>query len=53
MREALEAHEKDHHPSIADIEARLGKVSELAHGHDKAAEGRTRREGRERRRTRG
>ncbi len=50
MRSALEAHEKGERPGIADIEARLGKVSELAHGHDKAAEGRSRREGRERRR---
>jgi len=53
MRAALEAHAKGHYPSIADIETRLGKVSELAHGHDKAAEGRGRREGRERRRARG
>ncbi len=53
MREALEVHVKGHHPSIADIETRLGKVSALAHGHDKAIEGRARRESRERRRARG
>jgi 5-methyltetrahydrofolate--homocysteine methyltransferase len=50
MRLALETHDKGHRPAIADIEARLGKVSELAHGHDKAAEGRHRREGRQGRR---
>jgi 5-methyltetrahydrofolate--homocysteine methyltransferase len=50
MREALEGHRKGERPTIADIEHRLGKVSDLAHGHDKAAEGRSRREGRERRR---
>jgi len=50
MRAALETHVKGERPGIADIEARLGKVSELARGHDKAAEGRSRREGRERRR---
>jgi 5-methyltetrahydrofolate--homocysteine methyltransferase len=50
MRAALEAHAKGHRPAIADIEERLGKVSALAHGEDKAGDARQRREGRERRR---
>ena len=32
MRQALEAHSKRPRPSVADIEARLGPVSPLAHG---------------------
>jgi len=38
MRQALEAHVRRPRPSIAEIEARLGPVSALAHGRDPAAE---------------
>ena len=38
MRQALEAHVRGLRPSIAEIEARLGPVSALAHGRDAAAE---------------
>lgn len=44
MRNALEAHAKAERPSVETVEARLGKVSALAHGHDTAAEGASRRE---------
>jgi methionine synthase I (cobalamin-dependent) len=44
MRQALESHVRRPRPSIADIEARLGPVSPLAHGRDAAADaGRARR----------
>jgi len=38
MRQALEAHVRRPRPTIAEIEARLGPVSALAHGRDAAAE---------------
>ena len=52
MRHALDGHTKANRPPISEIEARLGKVSALAHGKDAAKAGATRRgrEGRGRRR---
>jgi methionine synthase I (cobalamin-dependent) len=44
MRHALEAHHKGERPTIQLVEAKLGAVSELAHGVDKAAAGAARRE---------
>ena len=38
MRQALEGHVQRPRPTIADIEARLGPVSALAHGRDAAAD---------------
>jgi hypothetical protein len=38
MRQALETHVRGLRPSIAEIEARLGPVSALAHGRDAAAD---------------
>ncbi|NNE21396.1 MAG: betaine--homocysteine S-methyltransferase [Rhizobiales bacterium] len=38
MRESLETYEGGPRPSVEVIEARLGEVSALAHGHDVAAE---------------
>src|SRR5690606_7592515 len=32
MREALEAHTRGNRPTVEEVEARLGKVSALAHG---------------------
>lgn len=52
MRDALESYKQGARPSVEEVEARLGKVSPLAHGTDTAAEGAARRdrEGRGRRR---
>lgn len=52
MRDALENHSCGARPTVEQVEARLGKVSALAHGTDTAAEGAARRgrEGRGRRR---
>lgn len=44
MRKALEGHTKGTRPSIELVEEKLGAVSELAHGIDKAAAGASRRE---------
>jgi methionine synthase I (cobalamin-dependent) len=44
MRKALEAHTKGARPTIAYVEEKLGAVSELAHGFDKAAAGAAKRE---------
>jgi methionine synthase I (cobalamin-dependent) len=44
MRKALEGHTKGARPSIDLVERKLGAVSELAHGIDKAAAGASRRE---------
>jgi methionine synthase I (cobalamin-dependent) len=44
MRKALEGHTKGARPTIAYVEEKLGAVSELAHGVDKAAAGAARRE---------
>jgi methionine synthase I (cobalamin-dependent) len=44
MRKALEGHTKGERPTIALVEKKLGSVSELAHGIDKAAAGFARRE---------
>ncbi len=41
MRESLEAYGGGERPEIAEVEARLGAVSALAHGHDAAAEAAT------------
>jgi methionine synthase I (cobalamin-dependent) len=38
MRQALEEHVRRPRPTVADIEARLGPVSALAHGRDAAAD---------------
>jgi 5-methyltetrahydrofolate--homocysteine methyltransferase len=38
MRQALESHGRGTRPTIAEIEARLGPVSALAHGRDAAAD---------------
>ena len=38
MRDSLEGYSKGTPPSVEEIEARLGAVSALAHGHDAAAE---------------
>jgi 5-methyltetrahydrofolate--homocysteine methyltransferase len=43
MRQALEAHEKAARPSIAEVEARLGTVSDLAKGKAPTARNRERR----------
>ena len=43
MRRALETRAPGPRPDIATVEARLGTVSRLAHGHDTAAEGAERR----------
>ncbi len=48
MRAALESYSRGKRPSVEQVEAKLGKVSALAHGTDTAAEGAARR-GRERR----
>lgn len=52
MRKSLEAYSGGSRPAIEKVEAKLGKVSELAHGKDTAAEGAVRRSraGRSRRR---
>jgi hypothetical protein len=52
MRDSLDSYEKGERPDVDTVEARLGKVSALAHGTDTAAEGAARRgrEGRGRRR---
>ncbi len=44
MRQALEGHTKGERPTLALIEAKLGPVSELAHGIDTAAAGAAKRE---------
>jgi methionine synthase I (cobalamin-dependent) len=44
MRKALESHVKGARPTLAEIEAKLGPVSELAHGIDTAAAGAAKRE---------
>ncbi len=52
MRDSLEAYSGGARPTVEQVEAKLGKVSALAHGTDTAAEGAARRgrEGRGRRR---
>ena len=51
MRDSLDSYTRGSRPSVDEVEARLGKVSALAHGTDTAAEGAARRgrEGRGRR----